>query len=248
MKSRFLIFSFFIFMVTRTIVFDTLLMNKTSIKLNQAIGLPSLNLQSRVQFLEEAQQFINLTIENQPFRVDPSVEKDALIQAAEYLETEQKYSNYVPGKQLLSNPEFEYGEIGWIEYSSAWKLQANSMLDKNETILVYSRTGDGHGSLNQLLVLRAGECYLLSVVGAVDRHDEVPTFWLYWETYETGRPVGNSLISSPGNQPWQRRDGVFCLSPSDEPLQKVIVAPVNLYGNATAYLDSARLYELRWKE
>lgn len=227
---------------------DAFLLNQIIVGVNKAIGLSDLDYETRVNYFIKADTALSslLLLENNTLHtIDIEVEKAALFQAKEFLDTSENYAYYEPTVQLLNNPEFNNGKAGWTEYSSSWQNQIKTMLGEHNSILTYSREGIGHSSISQILFLKSGQCYLFSVVGTVERYDEIPTIWLYWETYDTGKPVGNSLISSPAEQPWQRRNGVFCLSPSNTSIQKIVVAPINIYGTATVYLDSARLYELR---
>lgn len=229
------------------LVKEVILFNQITVRINNTIGHPDLEYERRIKSFNEVQAILERPLEKTfPLLAENlAAEYEAIVQAKEFLDASEYNLSYEPTIQLLSNPDFDYDKIGWIEYSSVWQSQQIVAAGKDRSVVSFSREGEGHSSISQILSLKSGQCYLWSVTGFVTREDQISTFWLYWETYETGQPNGNNLISNTGEQPLQRYNGVFCLNQDEAYFQRVVVAPVSIYGNATVFLDSARLYELR---
>lgn len=163
-----------------------------------------------------------------------------------FLESYEVYKHLEPGRQLMVNPVFSHDLDGWIEYFSDWHVTDISTLTYSGPAVVFDREGGGHSALSQVHRLVPGLCYLFSVTGMTRRQSGPPTLWLYWETYdERGRPQGHVLQKGHDNEPWQHFLGVFCLPSSGQVAQTINIAPLNIYGDVTAYVGSARLYELR---
>lgn len=195
-----------------------------------------LNYYTRQTWLEQANK---LASDPQMNRMS-TLEQQDRTQSLQFLQSDELYAHLFPGRQLLVNPDFENGVLGWIEYHSDWQVVAG---EEGKTA-VFSRSGDGHSTLSQLVELQSGTCYLFSATGKTERTDNTATIWLYWETYENGRPQGHTLLKGHDNKAWEHLFGVFCLPHGTERIVKVNVAPVNLYGNVTATVGSIRLYEL----
>lgn len=211
--------------------------NRAAIFLNRAVNHPALRMEARtITFHAIAQE---------EWSIMPSLEKTHFLAAADYLARTSDYTGYEPGPQLLHNPDFVNGLIGWVQYNSHWQLFAPNTLSEDTTIVTYSRQGEGHASLSQSLELENGDCYLFSVTGSVERRDNTPTYWFYLEMYdETGKPMGQSLKRMTGSQKWAQLFTPFCLPGLPGTTTKVTVAPVNLYGDAAVNLGSTRLYQL----
>lgn len=206
--------------------------NKTAVAINRAIAHPNLPLTHRTQLLDHPSAALELA---------------HLQQAAAYLQQHSLYHNFEPGPQLLYNPDFMHDLTGWTQYNAAWQT-APTAVANDPHVLTYGRQGEGHGSLSQTLALHHGRCYLFMLTGAVDRQDSTPTLWFYLESYDAhNQPHGQTLQRADGSQPWQTRFAPFCLTDNQLNPDKITVAPVNLYGDATVQLGSARLYQLNPK-
>lgn len=211
------------------------LSNHTAVALNRAIAHPHLSHPQRQQLLQQAAI-------NPVWQHTAVAEQAHRQQAATYLQTSTDYQLFELGRQLLYNPDFMHELTGWVSYRATWQT---AVAPNDPHIVQYSRQGDGHGSLSQPLSLSHGRCYLFMLTGAVQRHDTTPTLWFYLETYDAhNQPTGQALARTVGSQPWQTQFAPFCLTDASHPTDKMTVAPVNLYGDATVQLGSARLYEL----
>ena len=225
-------------------IIDTISTNIIAIWVNRGLGSPSLDYMSRLKLLKQAAQIPKIA--RQTMSTQAEVEYKEYIIAAEYLKKDENYSRFTPSIQLLSNPNFIDGANGWIQYNSTWKYFAEGTLQNHDSVIFYNRQGEGHASISQILQLLPDRCYLFSIVSFAERQDDIPTFWLYWETNEMNERQGHSLIKGIGDQSWQRRIGVFCLAPASENERvQVVIAPVNMYGNVSVYLESTRLYLLQ---
>lgn len=227
------------------IVNEALFLNQAAIFFNRAIGHPTLDYPTRVAILKKASALISKEIEQPHIADNANREAIEIMQAYEYL-NQNEYGQFVPGAQLLNNPEFLNGTIGWVEYASNWEsVSQEKQLLADAAIVTFTRTGEGHSSISQTFQLIPGQCYLFSAVAEVNRIDDTPTFWFYWETYEMGKPKGHYIIKDIGSQIWGKRFGVFCLPKSDLDKVKVTIAPLNLYGDVAVRLGSVRLYVLQ---
>ncbi|MBK8905698.1 MAG: hypothetical protein IPM53_31235 [Anaerolineaceae bacterium] len=211
--------------------------------LNRSLGDPRLDLEKRIDILKILADSTSF-----PQKLVAAQEVEAYQKAVTHLQQEGMHLSYSPGIQLLYNPEFDPGFQHWIQYNSSWSLSTEPVGD-GRSMAVYSRTGAGQSSLSQSLSLTTGECYLFTVQAAVVREDSIPTYWLYWETYsEDNIPTGKSILSTVGSQPWTTYADIFCLPQTSNAVERVTLAPVNLYGDATVYIGSARLYLLNSAE
>ncbi|MCB8980443.1 MAG: hypothetical protein H6657_23780 [Ardenticatenaceae bacterium] len=214
--------------------------NINAVTFNRGLGDPRLGLEERLAMLTAlTDSSIGATQ-----KVIAAQEVAAYQEAVTHLQQKNLHLVYEVGTQLLYNPEFNLGLNNWIQHNSSWQLSSTTQVS-DSFVAEHSRGGEGHSSLSQTLALTTGRCYLFVTQAAVTRADSIPSYWLYWETYSPDNsPMGNSLLSNIGTQPWTTYADVFCLPQANNEKERVTVAPVNLYGNATAYVGSVRLYLL----
>ena len=215
--------------------------NQIAIQLNRGLGDSRLTFKERMDLLTLLDQNESLQLE---FKNIVEQEIVAYNQAIIFLKQGDYETMYKLGIQLLQNPEFNNGTINWTQYNSAWSLSSKP-LQNDDFVISYSRQGEGHSSLSQTTSLPTGNCFLFMVHASVTREDAIPSNWLYWETYnKDNEPIGKHNVSIYGSQPWAMYADIFCLPKSSNEFEKVTVAPINIYGNATIHLGSSRLYLL----
>lgn len=228
---------------------SALLHNATSLALVQAITNPSLNYEIRVIFFKQVIQWSRSVPDEwgKEFSNVAEQEKENILLARKYLNSTEEFKHLEPGRQLLINPEFDFGIEGWIQYKSFSSVSYEEKKDQRDAVIETTRTGDGHDALVQILYLKPTKCYLFLVEGLTIRRDDTPNYWLYLESYKNGLiPTGQSLIRNQGTQSRQQYADVFCVPESNNKLEKIGIAPFNAYGNVTISLNSARLYELNY--
>ena len=227
---------------------DSIIRNWANYLFVHAVAHPRIDYDTRLEFFDKANAIYNNLKLNQDTRIfAPSVEKERLLAVKEFLVQQSEFVYLVPGRQMLDNPDFINGMDDWIQYNSNWQTEELNIIGRRGNTAVFSRQGDGHSSLSQQLLLMPGHCYLFSVVGKTKRHDDIRTLWLYWDTYnDEGKPQGNMIIHGHDNKDWTTLYGVFCLDESDKDRELINIAPVNIYGDVTSYIDSVRLYELTY--
>lgn len=230
----------------RGLCFQAIAQNIAMVTVNHALTDSNLTYTKRQNALSQARLWAKkagILGESIVDRIDMEQEELQLIR--NYLSQSHEFAGFVPGRQLLFNPNFDNDIAGWIQYRSEWHSTNIQMPGYLNSIIVFNHSGPGHGSLSQIVPLATGTCYIFKVTGAAERHDEILTFWLYWERIENGTRQGRNLISGDGNQSWQQLMGVFCLPTGEKSIEEVVVAPVNVYGDVIVYLENARLYELQ---
>lgn len=217
--------------------------NLTAVQVNRSLAHPYLPAEKRLQAL--ASVFQKTKPEDNHLVAVAALEYAHLQAAIAFLQQLNDYNVFEPGMQLLHNPDFTNSLAGWVEYNSRWQIFSPNLPTDDLTMVTYSRAGEGHASLSQTLQLESGACYLFSLTGSVERRDNTPTYWFYLETYDdAGKPTGQSLERKTGSQDWAQLFAPFCLPGAPGTTTKITVAPVNLYGDATVHLGSARLYQL----
>jgi len=220
--------------------------NIAVIVMNHALSDSNLAYEERQSSLANAQLWADKAgLDGQHLFDQIETEKRELQIAYDYLIENEELSTFIPGRQLLVNPNFDNGVAGWIEYRSTWESVDMQVPDDPNSVVMFSRSGSGHGSLSQPVNLTTNTCYFFNVSGSAERNDEISTFWLYWERFEEDTRQGQNLISEKNDQIWKQRMGTFCLPSTDKSIEKIVISPVNVYGDVTVYLGKARLYELQ---
>lgn len=233
-----------LFLLRTDLMFKLMAMNIGAVYGNKAIGDGRLSLLNREENYEiSAKWFAQFGAAASVLPPQVSTERVAFLDAVSFLNNSEFFYLQV-GEQLLVNPEFYQGPLGWIQYNSDWVMTEFEGIPSDSDVIMYDRSGAGHSTISQILNLASGHCYLLTSLGSVLRDDEISSFWHYWETYDAvGRPEGNYVSAELSNQKWMQRYGVFCL-PFSSFDQKVTISPINVYGDAKVFLGNTRLYKL----
>lgn len=210
--------------------------NIAFLQLNWATARPSLSANQRHTLLQ------NVSTSTSTWQISAQTAQEQRRNAQTYLEQQPAWAGWSVGVQWL-------GTVPLIDEAGQWSAHKTTDMATNETAVTLHHRGPSYSAISQTVTLPAGQCYLFSTTAVVRRADHLPTYWLYWaipaQSGLSHPAQEQSLIVNHGSQAWQTYKAVFCLDGEADSTIPVTLAPVLVYGQATATLQEVVLFQLQ---